>query len=233
MIEKIKNKKYIRTILQSILVFLLFYYGRYFQLIPILLFHINTKTLQGDASIYLSIFSNVCILLLLFLIYFKELKAEWKHFQKDVLKNLDAGFRYWFLGLVIMAGSNIILNLFLNAGGATNEKMVQEMITTLPVVMLLNAGVLAPIIEEITFRKAFRNVFQKKWIFILASGIVFGGLHVITSFKTPLELLYIIPYSSLGISFAYMYYKTDTIFTSISIHMIHNIALILLSVLAR
>lgn len=232
MLEKLKDKKYIRAVLQSILVFFLFYYGRYFQLIPIFLFHIDTKSLSEEAGIYLSIFSNVFILILLFLIYYRELKIEWKKFREHTLQNLDAGFRYWFLGLVGMASSNIILNIFLNAGGATNEKMVQSMITTLPLVMLLNAGILAPVIEELTFRKAFRNIFQKKWFFILLSGIVFGGLHVITSFTSPLELLYIIPYSSLGISFAYMYYKTDTIFTSISIHMFHNIALILLSILA-
>ena len=107
------------------------------------------------------------------------------------------------------------------------------MITTLPILMLINAGIIAPIIEELTFRKAFKNVFQNKWVFILSSGLIFGGLHVITSFSTPLELLYIIPYSSLGISFAYMYYKTNTIYTSISMHIIHNTVLTLLSILTR
>ena len=48
---------------------------------------------------------------------------------------------------------------------------------------------------------------------------------------TPSELLYIIPYGGLGAAFACMYQKTNTIFTDISMHMFHNSALILLSIL--
>ncbi len=233
MIEKIKNKKYIKIVLQSILVFLLFYYGSYFQLIPILIFNLDLKNLNSATEIYLSLFSNIMILLSLFFIYYQELIGEWKKFRKGLLSNLDIGFRYWFIGLVVMALSNIVLSFILNAGGATNEKMVQDMITTLPILMLLNAGIIAPIIEEVVFRKAFKNIFQKKWLFILVSGIIFGALHVITTFKTPLELLYIIPYSSLGIAFASMYYKTDTIYTSISMHMMHNLGLTLISIFMK
>lgn len=228
-----KNSKLIKKMIQSILVFILFYYSSYLQLIPILLFNMNIEKLTPAQNISLSLFSNTILLLILGAIYWKELKSEWTKFRTHSLQNMDAGFRYWFLGLVGMAVSNIILNFILNAGGATNEKMVQEMITALPILMLINAGIIAPIIEELTFRKAFKNVFQHKWVFILSSGLIFGGLHVITSFSTPLELLYIIPYSSLGISFAYMYYKTDTIYTSINMHIIHNTILTLLSILTR
>jgi len=62
MMEKIKDKKYIKIILQSILVFLLFYYGRYFQVIPILLFDIDLESISATTSIYLSLFSNIMIL---------------------------------------------------------------------------------------------------------------------------------------------------------------------------
>ncbi len=228
-----KRSILIKKIIQSIFVFILFYYSSYLQLIPILLFNMDIEKLTSTQNICLSLFSNIVLLLILCKIYWKELKAEWINFRKNSLQNMDAAFRYWFLGLVGMAVSNIILNFVLNAGGATNEKMVQEMITTLPILMLINAGIIAPIIEELTFRKAFKNAFQNKWVFILSSGLIFGGLHVITSFSTPLELLYIIPYSSLGISFAYMYYKTNTIYTSISMHIIHNTVLTLLSILTR
>lgn len=228
-----KKSNLIKKVIQSILVFILFYYSSYLQLIPILLFHMDIEKLTSTQNICLSLFSNIVLLLILCKIYWKELKAEWIKFKKNSLQNMDAAFRYWFLGLVGMAVSNIILNFILNAGGATNEKMVQEMITTLPILMLINAGIIAPIVEELTFRKAFKNAFQNKWLFILSSGLIFGGLHVITSFSTPLELLYIIPYSSLGISFAYMYYKTETIYTSINMHIIHNTVLTLLSILTR
>lgn len=229
--EKLKNKIKIKQILQSLLIFLLFYYSSYFQLIPILIFNLDLDKISEATKIYLGMFSNVMVIGTLIFIYHKSLLLEWKKFKTKFLQNIDVGFRYWFLGLIGMAVSNVIITFLLKGGGATNEKIVQDMITTLPFIMLLNAGVLAPILEEFVFRKAFREVLSNKWAFILASGLVFGGLHVITSFQTPLELLYIIPYSSLGFSFAFMYDKTDTVFTSIAMHMIHNTVLTLLSIL--
>lgn len=229
--NKIKNKIGIKRIFQSLLVFLLFYYSSYFQLIPILIFNLDLEKISNATKIYLSMFSNIMVIGTLILIYYKSLLLEWKKFKDCFLQNIDIGFRYWFLGLIGMSFSNIIITFLLKGGGATNEKMVQDMITTLPFIMLVNAGVLAPILEELTFRKAFREALSNKWLFILVSGLVFGGLHVITSFQTPLELLYIIPYSSLGVAFAYMYDKTDTVFTSIAMHMIHNTILTLLSIL--
>ena len=127
--------------------------------------------------------------------------------------------------------SNIIINIIIGNGQAENEKIVQQMITYAPYIMVINAGIIAPIIEEITFRKAFKNVFNNKWLFILSSSLIFGSLHVITKLTSPLDLLYIIPYSSLGISLAYMYYKTDTIYTSITMHIFHNTILTILSIL--
>ncbi len=98
--------------------------------------------------------------------------------------------------------------------------------------MLICAGILAPITEEITFRKAFKNVFKSKWIFVMISGLVFGILHVINfDLKTSLEILYILPYGILGASFAYMDYEINSTYPSIFMHMIHNTVLTALSII--
>jgi len=73
------------------------------------------------------------------------------------------------------------------------------------------------------FRQSFRNLFQNKWLFIIISGLVFGGMHVFTGNNiSKLDLLYLIPYSAPGMAFAYMLYKTDNIFVSMGFHMLHN-----------
>ena len=59
---------------------------------------------------------------------------------------------------------------------------------------------------------------------------MFGGAHVIDSAKTFIDILYIIPYGALGGAFALAYYDTDTIFTSMTMHMIHNLILCIISV---
>lgn len=228
--EKLRKIINFKQLIKGVLIFLLFYYSSLFQLIPISLFDMNTKS--GSNQVILSTFSNCCLLLILVLIYRKELKVEWKRFKDNFMINMDIGIKYWLLGLFLMMASNLIINFILGAGGAENEKAVQEMITSLPWLMLISAGIIAPITEEIVFRKSFKNAFVNKWLFVILSGLIFGALHVITSFSNPLQLLYIIPYGSLGLAFAIIYNKTDTVFAPIAMHMLHNTVLTLISILS-
>ena len=221
----------IKGLIIGIVAFLIFYFSAYFQLIPILLFNMDLNNITGAQNVMLSTFSNCVLLIILFLIFRKDLIEEWKRFRKNFLENIDIGIKYWLVGLGIMMISNIIITFVINLGQAANEQAVQSMISSLPWLMLINAGLIAPWTEEIIFRKGFKKAFPNKWLFIILSAIVFGALHVVTSMTSPIELLYIIPYGALGAAFAYMYQKTDTIFTSITMHMFHNTALILLSIL--
>ncbi len=127
--------------------------------------------------------------------------------------------------------SNILINTLFKLGQAENEQLVQGMITDFPLVMLLNAGVIAPIIEELVFRKTFRDTIKGKWAFILTSSLVFGFMHVLVA-TSLIEMIFIIPYTLLGMAFAYMYYDTDSIYTSILAHILHNTILIIISILA-
>ena len=126
--------------------------------------------------------------------------------------------------------ANILISMFTPLSNSTNEKTVQGLIPASPILMFIAAGLFAPILEEITFRKTFQTIFKKKWAFAIISFLVFGYIHVMNS-NNPLELLYIIPYGSLGLVFALTDYETDTVFTSIMMHMIHNSILIILSLL--
>ena len=229
--NKIKNFINWKGLILGIIVFLLFYFSSYFQLIPIILLNWDIRSITESQNVMLSTFSNIVLLLILFLIFRKDIIKEWKKFKSNFLENIDTGIKYWLVGLAIMMGSNIIINIVMNLGKAANEQAVQQMISALPWLMFINAGIIAPCTEELIFRKSFRKAFPNKWLFVLISALVFGSLHVVTSMTSPIELLYIIPYGALGGAFAYMYQKTDTIFTSIAMHMFHNSALILLSIL--
>lgn len=220
-----------KGLIMGIIIFFLFYYSAYFQLIPIMLFDLNLEKLTGSQQVMLSAFSNIVLLIILFLIFRKDLIEEWKKFKNNFLENIDIGVKYWLIGLGVMMVSNIIITFALNLGQAANEQAVQQMISYLPWLMLINAGLIAPCTEEIVFRKGFKKAFPNKWLFISLSALVFGALHVITSMTSPLDLLYIIPYGALGAAFACIYQKTGTIFSSIAMHMFHNTILILLSIL--
>ena len=219
-----------KNIIRGIVVFFLFFYSAYLQYIPVLLFKMDVHNISPVESVLLSTFSSTIVLFILFFIYRKELIREFKIFKDNFIENIDIGFRYWMLGLFIMMISNVIITYFLKGGGANNEVAVQKMIKTLPWLMVIDAGIIAPFNEEIVFRKTLKDIFNNPIILCILSFLFFGGAHVISDAKTITDYLYIIPYGALGASFAYSYYKTNTVFTSMSMHIFHNTVLILLSI---
>lgn len=228
--EKIKNYINIKSLIILAIIYLLFYFSSYLQLIPIIIFDIDLHSITDSLQVLLSLFSNIIVAMILILIFKKQLKVEFKKFISKLEWNIDCGIKYWLIGLGIMLLSNILIGLLTSSTGANNEKAVQSMITALPWIMVINAGIIAPIVEELVFRTSFKNAFPNKKLFIILSGLIFGALHI-TNATSFIDYLYIIPYSSLGIAFAAMYVKTDTVFTPISMHMFHNIVLTVLSII--
>lgn len=232
-ITMIKLNDFQKRMIRSIIVFLLFTYSAYWQYIPVIVFRLNTSNLSMSIKVLLSTFSSFITFFIFFFIYRKELKKEFSIFKKNLVDNIDVGFRYWLLGLIIMILSNTIIMRVFKGDIAGNEQIVQQMIKTLPYFMLLDAGFIAPFNEEITYRKTVKDVLgNHKWLFVILSGLLFGCAHVLGNTKTLVDYLYIIPYGTLGAAFALSYHKTNTVFTSITMHMFHNILLVLISMIA-
>ncbi len=222
------NKK---LIIKSILVFTLFWFSSYFQYLIVYILHINIKTASKSTLILVNLFSDIILLLLFIIIYHKDLKKEFKIFKKNLIENLDTGLQCWLIGLFIMLLSNFLIQLLFHNGIANNENAVRKMIEIFPLAMIINAGFISPFNEEIAFRKTIKDTCPNKWLFILLSFLLFGGAHVITNAKVLTDYLFIIPYGTLGASFALAYYKTNTVFTSIFFHMFHNLSLTLILIL--
>ena len=225
-----KIDTFLKYLAKGFVIFLIFWCSSYLQYIPIKIFHIDVHNIDNNMKVVLSLFSSLILFCIYFIIYRKDLKRDFQDYRKNKEEYKDIGIRYWLIGLFLMMIINYVLNVVLKAGGANNEKAIQQMIASFPILMLIEAGVIAPFNEEIVFRKTIKDTFKNKWIFIILSFLLFGGAHVINSAKVMTDYLYIIPYGILGASFALAYYKTNNIFTSISMHMLHNTILILISI---
>ena len=92
----------------------------------------------------------------------------------------------------------------------------------MPIYTFISAVIIAPFLEELVFRKSFRDMFSNNLLFIILSGLTFGAFHVIGSFETLFDLIYIIPYSIPGFVFAYTLSKSKNIFVPIGLHFLHN-----------
>ncbi len=216
-------------IIKACLVFVIFFLSGHIQGILALLLHINVKKITGFESILLTFLADIIIIFLIVLIYFEDLKKEWKNYKKNFSTCFDTGLKYWLIGLFIMIVSNILISNFTNLATSENETAVQSLISASPLFMILVAGILAPFVEEITFRKNFQEIFSNKWVAAIVSFLVFGFIHVAGA-KNPLEYLYIIPYGALGFFFSLSYSETKTVFTSYTMHALHNSILIILPI---
>lgn len=171
----------------------------------------------------IAIFSaDLIFLIIIITTYFKTLKKDLKKFFKNFLNNFETAFKYYLIGFICMVVSNLIIVTFINNAIAGNEEAVRSLINIAPLYMLFSVGIYAPLTEELIFRKGIKDIISNNKIYILVSGIFFGFMHVIGSNPSPQDFLYLIPYSSLGIAFAYTYSKTNNIFSTIMMHSLHN-----------
>ena len=175
------------------------------------------------------LFAKYFIMIILFIaIDFKYLKEKWIDFVKNFKKYLPISIKNWLAGFIIMIISNVIISYFISEIGQ-NESNVQSLITKLPVIALILTTVLAPIVEEMVFRKYLQHCVDSKILYMVLSGLIFGYIH--TSIDSNiLELLLIIPYGALGYMFAKTINETDNIYTTIMMHMFHNGALTLIAI---
>ena len=227
-IKKIINNDVVYYILKLLFYFILFIV---WDSIIFSLFGNLVINLSLSYKIFFSFIVNLLFLVLICWGYFKTLKKDFKLFFKDFFNNIEISIKYWLVGFTIMIISNLIIVFITNGAIAGNEEQVRELIDISPLYMLFSVSIYAPLTEELLFRKGFRDIIKNKWLYIIVSGFVFGSLHVIGNIGSVIDLLYLIPYCSLGIAFAYTYYKTNNIFSTICMHSIHNTMAIILYLL--
>ena len=219
--DSMKKENLKQSIIGLCIVISYFIYS-YFQTVPLNLIGINYYDLSlFDKIVYLMV-TELIYLLILFFIYRKEYIKDFKDYIKNFKNYMPKYMEYWALAFSLMLISNfIIITLFPNSV-ATNQEAINDILVEAPFYMITSAVLFAPFLEETIFRFSFRKIFKNDLFFIIISGLVFGSLHVVGSFSSFVDLIYIIPYSIPGCVFAYTLVKSKNIFVPMSLHFFHN-----------
>ena len=214
-----------KRIIKNILIFLSYFI--YSILIKGLLFlvNINYYSMSTNNKILITFLIELSYIILLIILYRKELIKDLKDFRENYKKYISNYIIIYLLGIILMSVTNIILSKITNQDLSSNEIIVRDYIQKFPLYMIFSSVIYAPFVEEIIFRKSIKNIIKNKYIFIILSGLIFGLLHI--SKLNINEILYSIPYIIMGIDFAYIYYKTDNIFTTMTFHLCHNLVLLI------
>ena len=212
-----KDRALILNIIICIVAFLIFYFAPS-------IFYAITYAITKHQMLSETL-GRIIAIVLIALLFYKDLIKEVKELKNKIGSKIGTSFKYYGIGLGIMMFSNLIL-LILFKDISTNETQVRELLLSNPIPMMFTISILAPLIEELAFRKSLSPLFKSKWIFALVSGALFGLGHLMVDFTSGsfqiYKLLYLIPYGSLGFSFALMNRDNNTTFSSILIHCMHN-----------
>ncbi len=212
--------------------------------------YINTEYFNAAKLIIkMSSTINLTIYILLFLacsfIYFKDFKVDSNIFTPEIPKRkislffktlVKWIFIYYFInylsGLIIM-----LLNNLVNIDSSTNQLIIESSLKYAPIPMIIAAGFLGPLVEELIFRKSIFGLINNKKIALLVSTISFACIHILSSFGqgyNTLQLLVMtIPYITGGLLFGFIYIKTNcNIYYVTIIHMISNLLAIIILLLS-
>lgn len=219
-----------KKILKNILIFISYFiYNLMFKDI-LSLFNINYYSFNTNQRIIYTIVSSFIYILILIFAYRKELKEEIIDFKNNFKKYLPKSIAIYLIGVLLMGLINLLLIKITGQEASGNESLIREYIANYPIYMAFSTIIFAPLTEEFIFRKSLKNVLKYKYLFIIISGLIFGMMHI-QNFTDPIEYLYSIPYIIMGIDFAYIYFKTNNIFTTMTIHISHNLILYLIQLL--
>ena len=171
---------------------------------------------------------------------------------KTAFKDVKGTLLLILMGIGIMYAASIIatvivelLTLNLDASGSSeNQEVIEALISSSPtnaLLMVITTVLLAPVLEEIIFRKCLFGVFKNKTLLTIAiSAIVFAGIHVVpacigialdilmqggsTLTDLYIEAIYIISYLGQAIAMSYIYHRSNhNIVPSIIIHIFNNV----------
>lgn len=215
-------KKDLKRMLIGFCVVLSYFIYSYFQILPLELIGIDYNSLSLGNKVFYLMTTELIYLLILFYVFREQFKKNFKDFKNNFKSYMKKYMQYWALAFSLMLISNAIIITLFPTSIATNQEIVNSNLMVAPFYMVVSAVIFAPFLEETIFRLGFRYIFKTDTLFIIASGLVFGSLHVVSSYQNLVDLIYIIPYSIPGFVFAYTLVKSKNIFIPISLHLFHN-----------
>lgn len=183
--------------------------------VPLLYFTLSIS--QQNAAVYWTIFSFIIGLAIVLLL----MKPDMKMIQERnaasmgnvILWSVIGVFMAYFAQAIAVTIETSVFNI---EQGSKNTEMIMDITRAAPIFMIIPA-IIAPILEEIIFRKIiFGALYTRTNFFIAAalSALIFGIIHG--------EPQHILIYASMGFVFAFLYVKTKRIIVPIIVHMTLN-----------
>lgn len=182
---------------------------------PILHFGFGIEML--DAAVYAYIGSFIVALIMILSLMKNDLKEEKLKHPLSIGQIIGWSVAGLFLAWIAQAiAVTIEMELFGIDPASENTEVIVDF-TRSNILFILIPAIIAPILEEIIFRKILFGTFYKKMNFFIAallSSLIFAVLH--------LDFTHLLIYATMGFVFAFLYVQTKRIIVPIIVHMAIN-----------
>lgn len=179
---------------------------------------VNTSMLDLLAAIFITYFAVRC---------YHEKIISLGLSVKNFLKNVFYGIVGYAAAAPVLVGTLFLVTYLVGIAKYVPEKQpivelfLKEGNKPFLVYTSLFAAILGPFIEELFFRGFMYNAFKKRtgvfWATMITAA-VFAGLHT--------NIVGFLPILVLGVLLTYLYEKTGTLVSPITVHIIHNLSMV-------
>lgn len=220
-----KNQSYMK-LFTSICVIVLYFIWPYFVNSILSLLGI-----KEPLSVYLTLVADFILMIVIISIYFDGLRNDFKNLRNDFKKLILKGGKIFLVGFLLYTLVSSIFVILVPNAVNDNANSLLNVFDKSPVFLFIITMFYYPIIEELVFKKTFKDVLKNKWFFIITTAIINASFEVVLSYQNIYNLVNIIPTAVFYGMLSYIYYETDNIFVSMGYRMIYNLIPFLLALL--
>ena len=177
--------------------------------------------------------ANIFGVFIFVMLFYKTIKTDALNFKNKWLKCIII----IVCGFILLLASNYLMGYIYELLGfgeddtsSNQQGIIDALNGSTKYVVIFYTVILAPIFEEIIFRKLFYNALRMNtklpaWAIVLIISIVFAGIHVMTDLES---LVYFPQYFVLAFIITGAYALTkENIFVSIGLHFLNNLFAVL------
>lgn len=220
-----KNQSYMK-LFTSICVIVLYFIWPYFVSSILSLLGI-----KEPLSVYLTLVADFILMIVIISIYFDGLRNDFIKLKKNFKKLFILGGKIFILGFIVYTIVSSVFIFIVPEATNANTNSLLNIFDKSPMLLFIIAIFYYPIIEELVFKKTFKDVLTNKWFFIITTAIINASFEVVLSYQNIYNLVNIIPTAVFYGMLSYIYYETDNIFVSMGYRMIYNLIPFLLALL--
>lgn len=209
----------IKTLKTSLIVFMLYFAWPY--LINIITSNLNLTT---NTTMYVKFFCNFILLFILVFIYHKTIKENIEDLKTNFKMQMITGLKIFLVGIGVYLLCNLViasLNLFENYN--LDVDTMYGIFKQNAILLLLLSTIYYPVVEEIVFKKTFKDLINNKYYFIIITGLLNAVFNIMLSVQDPRGYIYIIPNAIFSMCFSYIYYETDNLIVPITYRVLYNL----------